>query len=210
LHFGDARLTTIPVRLVAGRGHDHFFILQYNDGQVNHPRYWPRAPLCRMSSQDASRSRKRRRMVPETGPFVLRSLLEDVPLSAEGDRNDIEINCVEFLGMYCFNLAVTALWIWCGLHILGCLPAYTLWVIQIIIFTSELQLLRSCISYKYLLTRPNLLESPPISWHQDFHHTMLRHPHQRGLAYNRYFFFLELIKHAFSVTGQLPFTLYQS
>ncbi|KAH9222695.1 TGF beta receptor associated protein-like protein 1 [Leptodontidium sp. 2 PMI_412] len=33
----------------------------------------------------------------ETGPFVLRSLLEDLPLSAEGDRDDIEINCVEFL-----------------------------------------------------------------------------------------------------------------
>ncbi|KAF4637601.1 hypothetical protein G7Y89_g474 [Cudoniella acicularis] len=34
---------------------------------------------------------------PETGPYVLRSLLEDVPLSADGDRNDIEITCVEFL-----------------------------------------------------------------------------------------------------------------
>lgn len=34
----------------------------------------------------------------ETGPFVLRVLLEDLPLSAEGDRDDIEINCVEFLG----------------------------------------------------------------------------------------------------------------
>lgn len=35
----------------------------------------------------------------DTGPFVLRSLLEDLPLSADGDREDIEINCVEFLGM---------------------------------------------------------------------------------------------------------------
>lgn len=33
-----------------------------------------------------------------TGPFVLRALLEDLPLSADGDRDDIEINCVEFLG----------------------------------------------------------------------------------------------------------------
>lgn len=41
----------------------------------------------------------------ETGPFVLRSLLEDLPLSAEGDRDDIEINCVEFLGISHWNSA---------------------------------------------------------------------------------------------------------
>jgi len=39
----------------------------------------------------------RRQAAAETGPFVLRALLEDLPLSAEGDRDDIEINCVEFL-----------------------------------------------------------------------------------------------------------------
>ncbi|KAH8663679.1 hypothetical protein BGZ60DRAFT_490463 [Tricladium varicosporioides] len=33
----------------------------------------------------------------ETGPYVLRGLLEDVPLSADGDRDDIGITCVEFL-----------------------------------------------------------------------------------------------------------------
>ena len=44
-------------------------------------------------------SRMRKRPAPETGPFVLRSLLEDLPLSADGDRDDVEINCVEFLGM---------------------------------------------------------------------------------------------------------------
>ncbi|KAL3425949.1 tgf beta receptor associated protein [Phlyctema vagabunda] len=43
-------------------------------------------------------SRKRKRTPrPETGPYVLRSVIEDLPLSAEGDRDDIEINCVEFL-----------------------------------------------------------------------------------------------------------------
>lgn len=46
-----------------------------------------------------SSSNERRRATPETGPYVLRSLLDDVPLSAEGDRDDIEIKCVEFLGM---------------------------------------------------------------------------------------------------------------
>lgn len=40
-----------------------------------------------------------RRTGTETGPFVLRSLLEDLPLSADGDRDDIEIKCVEFLGI---------------------------------------------------------------------------------------------------------------
>ncbi|RDW83339.1 hypothetical protein BP5796_04830 [Coleophoma crateriformis] len=29
---------------------------------------------------------------PETGPYVLRSLIDDIPLSADGDRDDIEIN----------------------------------------------------------------------------------------------------------------------
>ena len=53
-------------------------------------------------------SRKRKRPVPEIGPFVLRSLLEDLPLSADGDRDDIEINCVEFLGM-CYGTPVFSL-----------------------------------------------------------------------------------------------------
>ena len=36
---------------------------------------------------------------PDLGPFVLKSLLEDVPLSADGDEEDIVINCVEYFGM---------------------------------------------------------------------------------------------------------------
>ena len=39
------------------------------------------------------------RAILETGPYVLRSLLEDLPLSADGDKDDVEITCVEFLGM---------------------------------------------------------------------------------------------------------------
>ena len=39
------------------------------------------------------------RAIPETGPYVLRTLIEDLPLSADGDRDDIEITCVEFLGV---------------------------------------------------------------------------------------------------------------
>lgn len=34
----------------------------------------------------------------ETGPFVLRPLLEDVPLSAEGTEGEIKINCVDYHG----------------------------------------------------------------------------------------------------------------
>jgi hypothetical protein len=53
-----------------------------------------------MEPQDSEKptSRKTKRPAPEVGPFVLRSLLADLPLSAEGDRGDVEINCVEFLG----------------------------------------------------------------------------------------------------------------
>ena len=35
----------------------------------------------------------------ETGPYVLRTLLKDVPLSADGGNDDdVKINCVEYLG----------------------------------------------------------------------------------------------------------------
>lgn len=57
-----------------------------------------------MESQSVEETSLRNTPAPETGPFVLRNLLQDLPLSAEGDRNDIEINCVEFLGMR-FELA---------------------------------------------------------------------------------------------------------
>jgi hypothetical protein len=35
----------------------------------------------------------------DDGPFVLQSLLDDVPLSAEGVNQDIKINCVDYWGM---------------------------------------------------------------------------------------------------------------
>ncbi|KAJ1329193.1 vacuolar protein sorting-associated protein 3 [Microdochium nivale] len=31
------------------------------------------------------------------GPFILRDLLADVPLSVDGSRDDVKINCVEYL-----------------------------------------------------------------------------------------------------------------
>ena len=54
-----------------------------------------------MSSADQdvpTRKRKRERRQLESGPYILRSLINDVPLSAEGDDEDVKINCVEFLG----------------------------------------------------------------------------------------------------------------
>jgi hypothetical protein len=53
-----------------------------------------------MELREAQESSLREKKQPssETGPFVLRNLIGDLPLSAEGDRDDIEINCVEFLG----------------------------------------------------------------------------------------------------------------
>ena len=40
----------------------------------------------------------------ETGPFVLRPLLQDVPLSAEGTDENIRINCVDYHGK-CSHMA---------------------------------------------------------------------------------------------------------
>lgn len=34
----------------------------------------------------------------EDGPFVLRTLLDNVPLSADDSPSDVKINCVEFYG----------------------------------------------------------------------------------------------------------------
>jgi hypothetical protein len=51
-----------------------------------------------MSLQGSTRSRGGRRALLESGPFVLQTLLEDVPLSVEGDSRDVEIKCVELHG----------------------------------------------------------------------------------------------------------------
>lgn len=34
----------------------------------------------------------------DDGPYVLRSLLEDVPLSEDGSKSDVKINCIEYFG----------------------------------------------------------------------------------------------------------------
>lgn len=37
-------------------------------------------------------------IITEDGPYVLRSLLDEVPLSGDGSEEDIKINCVDYLG----------------------------------------------------------------------------------------------------------------
>lgn len=56
-------------------------------------------PSMEEKEELASSKKRKRNSAVETGPFVLRSLLADVPLSAEGNGDDLEITCVEFLGM---------------------------------------------------------------------------------------------------------------
>lgn len=36
--------------------------------------------------------------VPGARPYALRPLLHDVPLSADGNNDDVKINCVDFYG----------------------------------------------------------------------------------------------------------------
>lgn len=35
----------------------------------------------------------------ETGPFVLRTLLEDAPLNPDGAQDDVTVNCVDYFGL---------------------------------------------------------------------------------------------------------------
>lgn len=56
-----------------------------------------------MSDQGQVVPENARSGVVERGPFVLKTLLEGVPLSADGDRQDIVINCVEYWGM-CYGI----------------------------------------------------------------------------------------------------------
>lgn len=48
--------------------------------------------------EDGVTRRRKRKPSTSTGPYVLRPLVEDVPLSAEEDAADIQITCVELWG----------------------------------------------------------------------------------------------------------------
>lgn len=51
-------------------------------------------------SRDAASASSQGAMIQElqTGPFVLRTLLDHIPLSEDGDNDDVKINCVDYLG----------------------------------------------------------------------------------------------------------------
>lgn len=51
-----------------------------------------------LASQEVAETSSGARRQLATGPFVLRTLLEDVPLSEDGDNDDVKINFVEYLG----------------------------------------------------------------------------------------------------------------
>ena len=53
-----------------------------------------------MASEEEIRVSRKRKRKPSssTGPYILRSLVEDVPLTAEEDATDIQITCVELWG----------------------------------------------------------------------------------------------------------------
>lgn len=51
-------------------------------------------PKSQGSSEDGRRGQ------PMTGPFVLRTLLDNVPLSEDGADDDVKINCVDYLGTF--------------------------------------------------------------------------------------------------------------
>lgn len=51
------------------------------------------------AEEEVGVSRKRKRKTSaSTGPYILRPLVEDVPLSAEEDVTGVQITCVELWG----------------------------------------------------------------------------------------------------------------
>lgn len=56
--------------------------------------------LDSQSSDAAAASPQGAKQELQTGPFVLRTLLDNVPLSEDGDHDSIKINCVDYLGEY--------------------------------------------------------------------------------------------------------------
>lgn len=49
-----------------------------------------------MSNDDNGRRKRRKLSPPEPDPYVLRSVLDDIPLKPEGVEEDVSITCVEF------------------------------------------------------------------------------------------------------------------
>ena len=56
---------------------------------------------------DVDGPRKRRRINPPgIGPYVVRELLDKVPVAVEGGRHDVHISCVEYWSAFYLNSGV--------------------------------------------------------------------------------------------------------
>lgn len=51
-------------------------------------------------AEATSQSQSVRRKPPQHGPYILRKLVANLPLSADGDSADVRITCVEVWSMY--------------------------------------------------------------------------------------------------------------
>ena len=142
--------------------------------------------------EDVSDPSKRKRRVQENGPYVLRSLIEDLPLSADGDRTDIEINCVEFLGeqfLFIFPSCSSVANVHSQIrtYILGRRPR------------------KSSTSYRFPRILPTYLESPLIFWLRDYRLPIMSRLLEKDPVSSRFCCFLESTKLVYCVTGQSPF-----
>jgi vacuolar protein sorting-associated protein 3 len=49
-----------------------------------------------MSSFDGGPRKRRKISPPEPGPYVLRNVLDDIPLKADDSQEEVSITCVEY------------------------------------------------------------------------------------------------------------------
>jgi hypothetical protein len=52
--------------------------------------------LTYMSGNESGPRKRRKIAPPDPGPYVLRNVLDDIPLKAEDDQEDVFITCVEY------------------------------------------------------------------------------------------------------------------
>lgn len=60
-------------------------------------------------ADDAAAVEEQSHITRETGPYILRPLLNDIPLAADGHRDAVRISCVELWRKFIFGLRTTDL-----------------------------------------------------------------------------------------------------
>ena len=141
----------------------------------------------------------------ETGPYVFRSLLDNVPLAADGDRDDIEINCVEFLGTYI------------AMYYTVCAPLGSPFLIRTSADfpQSRISMLeplppKSSTSFRYLLTPTIHQEGRHTFWPRDSNPPSIIRLHRPDLESNRSCSFPQFLRRAYYVTGRSHSTHFQN